>query len=145
MSKRIWIPKLLRLLVFQRAFGCCEYCMISGFHTSCEFEIEHIIPLAKAGLTIFENLALACPGCNGHKLIKTQGFDQTTNKTVPLYNPRLQEWREHFQWSNDKLTIIGKTDIGRGTISALHMNRGKVINLRSVLILDGFHPPSHSR
>jgi hypothetical protein len=138
------IPKYLRLLVFQRAFGCCEYCMSSGQHTSSEFQMEHIIPLAKNGKSTFDNLALACQGCNGHKLIKTMGFDPETNQRIPLYNPRTDNWKEHFKWSEDKLQIIGLTPIGRGTVLSLNLNREKILNLRLVLKNSGLHPPLHS-
>ena len=32
-----------------------------------------------------------------------------TRKKVQLFNPRKQDWDEHFRWSNDGTQIIGQT------------------------------------
>jgi len=138
------ISRAIRLMVFYRANNCCEYCMSSGLHTTSEFQMEHIIPLAKNGKSISENLALACQGCNGHKLTKTHAIDPETQQKVSLYNPRMDSWKEHFCWSDDMLSILGLTPIGRATVTALNMNREKVINLRAVLKESRLHPPGHS-
>jgi hypothetical protein len=31
-------------------------------------------------------------------------------------------WSEHFSWEEDQRTVIGRTAIGRATITALDMN-----------------------
>jgi hypothetical protein len=34
------------------------------------------------------------------------------DQQVALFNPRQQEWSEHFYWSAEGTLIIGKTPIG---------------------------------
>jgi len=38
---------------------------------------------------------------------------------------------------------VGLTPIGRATILALHLNRPALLNLRSLLLAFGEHPPLH--
>ena len=84
--------------------------------------VEHIIPLASGGETVIENLWLACPLCNGYKGIQTHAVDPETDERVPLYNPRTQNWREHFAWSADGTQIVGQTPVGKTTVVALRLN-----------------------
>ena len=65
-----------------------------------------------------------------------------TQEMTPLYHPRQHQWAEHFQWSEDLLTLVGKTLTGRATIEHLQLNRAGVVNLRRVLLLAGEHPPT---
>ncbi|MEO0375234.1 MAG: hypothetical protein AAF329_11545, partial [Cyanobacteria bacterium P01_A01_bin.17] len=51
-------------------------------------------------------------------------------------------WTDHFVWSQDYLSIVGTTAIGRATIETLQLNRTGVVNLRKLLILARLHPPS---
>lgn len=93
-----------------------------------------------------DNLALACQGCNNFKYNKTTARDPVSGQVVPLFHPRRDHWYEHFVWNHDCTLIIGLTPIGRATITALHMNREGVINLRRLLLLTGKHPPTlHSQ
>jgi hypothetical protein len=64
-----------------------------------------------------------------------------TRQLAPLFNPRIDKWSEHFQWSEDDLHIIGITPIGRATVNRLKMNREGNVNLRGLLILADLHPP----
>lgn len=77
----------------------------------------------------------------GHKFTKTHATDPISKLTVPLYHPRLMDWRNHFTWSDDYTIMMGITPIGRATIEALQLNRAGNVNLRSVLLLVGLHPP----
>jgi hypothetical protein len=61
---------------------------------------------------------------------------------VPLFNPRRDEWGEHFAWSVDSLSIVGLTPTGRATIEALTMNRERILDIRAADHLIGRHPPS---
>lgn len=74
------------------------------------------------GLSVEENLWLACRECNSHKAKKTQAFDRLTEKSVTIFNPRTQIWQEHFKFNEDFSEIIGKTACGRATVEALKMN-----------------------
>ena len=135
------IPESLRQIVTARANGRCEYQSPDSFATE-RFSIEHIEPQVFGGLTIPENLALACQGCNGHKATKTAAIDSETQISVPLFHPRQQIWHEHFAWSEDRLSIIGLTATGRATITLLHLNRASLLNLRRALIAINAHPLS---
>lgn len=125
----------------ERANSRCEYCQCCADYSSQPFVCEHIIPVAKGGETRLDNLCYSCGGCNGHKYAKIEGLDPISKEVVSLYNPRLQNWHEHFAWSNDYLYMIGLTPVGRATVLELKLNRNGVINIRSLLFLIGKHPP----
>ena len=72
------ISETLRAEVEERAGYRCEYCLTIMDSSPTRFEVEHIIPLSKGGLTVLENLALACRGCNLCKYNKTHGTDDLT-------------------------------------------------------------------
>ena len=133
--------KRLRKLVFERARGCCEYCLSQVKYAPDPFSIEHIMPRSKGGSDDPDNLAWACMGCNGIKYNDTSAIDPITMETVPLYNPRTQNWSEHFQWSSTLTHVFGRTAIGRATVEKLSLNREGLVNLREVLAAIGEHPP----
>jgi len=137
-----YISKPLRVLVEERAKGYCEYCLLPSSFSPSSFQIDHIYPESKGGKTIQDNLALACSQCNGSKFTKTSGIDKKTEEKVDLYNPRKDNWTEHFYWDNDKFLIVGKTSSGRATIDTLDLNRESNLNLRALLHLVGLHPPT---
>ena len=61
---------------------------------------------------------------------------------VPLFNPRTQNWFEHFAWTADGLRIIGLTPVGRATVAAMHLSDDPdVLVVRSYWVLAGRHPP----
>jgi hypothetical protein len=68
-------------------------------------------------------------------------IDPVTQERVALFNPRSQEWREHFRWEDDPTRVVGITACGRATVESLLLNRTGVVNLRSLLVLAGKHPP----
>ena len=125
----------------ERAGFRCEYCQCLAAYSAQSFVYEHIIPIAKGGETRLDNLCYACGGCNGHKHTKMEGVDLVSKTMIPLFHPRTQNWHEHFAWSKDYLRIVGLTPSGRATVFALKMNRPGVINIRSLLLLAGKHPP----
>lgn len=131
----------IRRLVAERAGNLCEYCRCSFDFSSSPYAVEHINPRAGGGTNDLENLAWSCQGCNGHKLTATTADDSATGGRAALYHPRQQEWRAHFRWSTDGLTIFGITPTGRATVERLQLNRDSVINLRRALIAYGVHPP----
>jgi HNH endonuclease len=49
--------KAMRLLVTDRAYGCCEYCMSQEKFSSQSFSMEHIVPKAIGGSDEPYNLA----------------------------------------------------------------------------------------
>ena len=104
-------------------------------------EIDHLIPLAEGGTDDEENLWLACPRCNNFKSDQTHGIDPDTGETIPLFNPRLQDWATHFAWSDDRTHVVGKSACGRATVVALRLNIDVAIEFRRMLVSIGWHPP----
>ncbi|MGH9835336.1 MAG: HNH endonuclease [Blastocatellia bacterium] len=144
MMKRKVIPRAVRRLVRERAKYRCEYCLHPDAYSSASFVCEHIIPRSKGAGDTPDELAWACPYCNGHKHVKTHARDPQTNQMTPLFNPRRQKWARHFAWSDDSLHIIGLTATGRATAEALKLNRKDRTGMRSVLIAADKHPPQNS-
>lgn len=127
--------------VFKRAKGLCEYCLSPEKYSNSTFEVEHILAISKGGTAFLDNLALSCSGCNKYKSDRISLFDAETQTEVTFYNPRKDVWNEHFVWNEDFTEIIGVTAKGCVTIKVLKLNRKNLINLRTVLILAGEHPP----
>ena len=128
--------------VRERAGHRCGYCLSPQALVMARLEIEHIIPLAKGGSDDESNLWLACPLCNGHKSDKIAALDPDTGQVVPLFHPGRQVWSEHFAWSADGVRIVGKTAVGRATVSALHLSDDPdALVVRSYWVLAGWHPP----
>lgn len=128
--------------IIERADRRCEYCQSHMDYSPQSFDIEHILPVALGGQTSLDNLALACGGCNSHKHTKVEALDLVDQIVVPLYNPRKHSWYDHFVWSADCLQAIGTTAIGRATVETLNLNRLGLMNIRTLLLMVGLHPPS---
>jgi hypothetical protein len=139
--RRIYIAVAIQRAVIQRAKGHCEYCLLPVAFSPNPFNFEHIIPLIKNGLTVLFNLAFSCGGCNAHKNDKIQALDPLTRQLVSLFNPRTDNWADHFEWSEDDLYVIGITPVGRATAKLLQVNREGNVNLRKLLKMAGLHPP----
>lgn len=127
-------------LVWRRARSCCEYCQIPQELDGFTHEIDHAIAKKHGGLTIGENLVLACFPCNNHKGPNIAGRDPSTKKLTPLFNPRRHKWTRHFRW--DGPVLMGKTTIGRVTVAVLEINSLKRVQLRQSLIKEGVFPPT---
>jgi hypothetical protein len=134
------IPQALRRRVHDRAQGRCEYCQSSERLTGLACEIDHILPRARGGLTIDDNLCLACAACNGYKGSTTHAVDPESSEEVALFNPRRQNWRENFAWSEDGTLVVGLTACGRATIVALKLNQALTVAARSIWVSIGQHP-----
>ena len=94
-------------------------------------QIEHVLPRKHGGKDGMENLALACIDCNLHKGTNIAGLDPETGRLTPLFNPREQEWDEHFLWVD--VEIHGETPVGRVTVNVLDLNGTDRIELRLLL------------
>lgn len=105
------------------------------------FEIEHIMPRALSGRSVFENLCLACPNCNRYKSDRVLATDPVTGGEAPLFHPQRDRWEDHFGWSSDFAEIISFTSTGRGTCALLRMNRPQLIRVRRLWVAVGEHPP----
>jgi hypothetical protein len=131
----------LREIVARRARWRCEYCRSPAAFAHQAFSLEHIRPRSRRGRRSSANLALSCQGCNNHKYNRTKARDPITAELVVLFHPRRHNWREHFAWTEDGTQVLGLTPNGRATVDALRLNREALVNLRSVLVEVGLHPP----
>ena len=130
----------LQELVWERARGCCEYCLIPQEYDGFVHEIDHAIAKKHGGATVASNLVLACFPCNNHKGPNVGGLDPLTGKLTPLFNPRRHRWRRHFRWKG--ATLAARTPVGRVTIAVLEINEAERVLLRKSLIDEGVFPPS---
>ncbi|WP_165235993.1 HNH endonuclease [Aquisphaera insulae] len=135
------IPKRLRDQVRDRANGYCEYCRCPDIAGTAPYAVEHVIPESKGGATVPENLAWACPYCNGSKYTRVDGWDPATSKWARLFNPRKQRWSSHFVWSDDMTRVLGTTSTGRATVETLQLNRPPIMVFRGMLVNAGYLPP----
>lgn len=140
--RQAYIPVALRQSVAAESRHRCGYCLTSQILIGIPLHVEHIVPLAIGGETTVENLWLACPSCNGYKSTRTQAADPQTNAEVALFNPRTQNWHEHFAWSDDGIEIIGQTPVGRATVAALRLNNEYVVVSRRIWVAAKLHPPA---
>jgi hypothetical protein len=134
------IDSKLRRRIRKRAKGCCEYCQYPQIACYASFHVDHFVPETDGGTTTLDNLVWACPTCNGSKHKRAVGVDPKTGAHVTLFNPRLARWDDHFEWSEDKLRIVGTTPSGRATVRALRMNRPAARIVREMLLELELHP-----
>jgi len=129
------IPDRLRREVTVRANGFCEYCRADSDFSDSSFDVEHIVPISQNGKTEFENLALSCHGCNLYKSNKTEAFDIVSAEISRLFNPRQDDWNEHFVWAKNYTLIVGLTSVGRAAVETLKLNRKGLLNQRKALYI----------
>lgn len=135
------IASNLRKLIEADSRYRCGYCLTPASFIPVRFEVEHIIPEFAGGKTERTNLYLSCPSCNSFKGVKVEAGDPDTQLSVPLFNPRIHNWFEHFRWSGDGTCVIGLTSIGRATIVALKLNHDWWIKCRAEWVSRGKFPP----
>lgn len=135
------ISAALRQAVADHFRHHCCYCLSSELVVGAEFTIDHIIPQALGGTSDEHNLCLACWRCNLLKREQVAAIDPSTGVAVRLFNPREQEWFDHFEWSEGGTIIRGLTPSGRATIVALQLNRAALVSARWLWIKAGWHPP----
>ena len=140
MSKT-YIPKALRERVSQQARHRCGYCLTQEAIVGTPMEIDHIIPESLGGQTEEINLWLACSLCNDHKNDRIAALDLETGEFVRIFDPRHQDWHEHFMWNANGEQILGLTPTGRATIIALDLNRPLLVRSRRLWVVAGWHPP----
>lgn len=139
--KRPNISTKVREIVRQTARNRCGFCLFQEYYSLSVFQIDHLIPLAKGGRDEEENLWLVCEPCNRAKSDKTEGFDSATNSNALIFNPRTQNWDEHFEWSDHYTRIIGKTPSGRITVAELNLNKERIVAVRREWVSADWHPP----
>ena len=135
-----------RKLVRERALSLCEYCHSPEYLNSDRFTMEHLLSQSLGGKDTVDNLALACSRFNSRRYNFITAIDPETQKETTLFNPRQQQWSEHYVWSADRLQIIGKTSIGRATCHRLDLNDDRhndrfIVRARALWLTGGWHPP----
>lgn len=136
-----FISDTLRQRVRETAKQRCGYCLTQEAVIGMPLEVDHIIPVSCNGSSAEENLWLACRMCNRYKSNHIEGFDEVTSQQVALFNPRTQQWKEHFDWSNNGMYLNDRTPIGRVTITVLQLNNPFVVRSRQTWVEWGWHPP----
>lgn len=134
-----YVSATLRRLVTQRAGDKCEYWQFPQTASLFGFEMEHIIAEKHDGITEAENLALSCPCCNRFKGSDLASIDSETRQLTPFFNPRLQQWSDHFRLEGGR--IIPLTPEGRVTAKILQFNLPERLLEREQLISIGEYPP----
>jgi len=129
----------LHAAVVLRAGNRCEYCGLSQLGQEATFHIDHVVPRTAGGATTEDNLALACVSCSLRKWARQSARDPESGEESPLFNPRTQDWIEHFRWDGER--VVALTAIGRATVAALAMNRPLIIAIREEESARGRHPP----
>jgi 5-methylcytosine-specific restriction endonuclease McrA len=94
------IPRSLRRRVLAESRNQCAYCHTLTAITGARLVIDHIIPEAAGGQTVWDNLCVACHACNEYKGTQVQAQDPLSDEVAPLFDPRRQPWRGHFCWSD---------------------------------------------
>ena len=135
------IPREIQQRIRAEARNQCGYCQSQQAYIPAPLEIEHIIPTAKDGSDDEDNLWLACRLCNSYKGTQTHTHDPVTGRRVRLFNPRKQSWQRHFRWNDDGTHVIGRTQVGRGTVLALQLNDPIAVEVRRNWVKVGWHPP----
>jgi hypothetical protein len=136
------IPDKVRSEVLARANYHCEYCRTYSRLTGMPLVMEHIHPKTAGGKDESENLAASCYRCNEFKGAKTHANGPQTSQLVPLFNPRLLSWVQHFIWVNGGTHIAGLTATGRATVIALRLNNEYITEARALWIESNWHPPT---
>ena len=136
-----YLPTELRNLLLEADNRYCAYCHTSEANTGQPMTVDHIVPQAQGGQTVFGNLCFACRRCNEFKGSTIHAQDPLTGEVVDLFNPRQQNWADHFQWDETGALLIGLTETGRATIIALNMNNPVIVDARRRWVSVGWHPP----
>jgi hypothetical protein len=132
------VSAALRRQVQARADGKCEYCFMPEGEPLFPHEPDHIVALKHRGKTTRDNLAYACFECNRAKGSDIASLDPATGKLTPLYNPRTQQWTDHFRFNGPIIEPL--TPEGRVTVFILRLNQAARVAIRDNLMREGRYP-----
>lgn len=122
----------IRSAVRERARQRCEYCHLPDRCSVMPFQLDHVRAQKHAGADSLRNYAWSCLSCNSHKGPNPAGYDPITDTLQRLFNPRADEWDDHFEW--DGALLIGLSAIGRTTIEVLRINHPDQVRHRAMLL-----------
>ena len=105
-----YIPAEIRRVVIQRAGSKCEYCLIHEGDTYCGCQIDHVIAEKHGGETSEANLAFTCAFCNRFKGSDIGSIADSIGEFTRFFNPRTDEWDEHFRFDNCEVIHSPVTD-----------------------------------
>lgn len=125
-----FIPAAIRRAVIKRANRRCEYCHKPPI-SFVPHEIDHIIAQKHGGATALDNLAYTCFECNRYKGSDLSSLDPETNLITPLFNPRTQQWTDHFRFEEGNIVPLSLE--GRTTVFLLRLNTPERILERRTL------------
>jgi hypothetical protein len=101
-------------------------------------EPDHIIAVKHGGTSGLDNLAWACFDRNRFKGSDIALRDAVSGELVPLFNPRMQRWSEHFRLESGR--IIPRSPVGYVTAFLLKFNLPQRIEVRETLARTGRYP-----
>jgi hypothetical protein len=103
-------------LVWERANGICEYCLLPQKCSHLTFEVDHIIAICHGGATRPNNLALSCFYCNRYKGPKIAGVDPRFGEIITLVSsaPMLCSKAANGNGKDDPASLRGHVPCGRG-------------------------------
>jgi hypothetical protein len=130
------IPPTLRAAVLERAQARCEYCQVPEECELTAYEVDHIVAEQHGGATELENLAYSCFECNRYKGPNLTSIDPESSEVVLLFNPRAQQWDDHFILHDDG-AIFPRSAVGRATARLLHFDDALRRRQRADLIAAG--------
>jgi len=132
------VSEELRAEVARRAGQRCEYCLIHEGDAGFSHQVDHIVSRKHGGSSAADNLAYACVICNRHKRSDVASIDPRTGGIVRLFNPRSDQWADHFQLEGAVIEPV--SSIGSATASLLRLNAPERISERALLQSLGRYP-----
>jgi len=106
-----------RYNIYLRDDFVCQYCGFDGRETIEQLSIDHVLPRALGGKSVWNNVVTACHSCNGKKA----HFTTMKPKTLPkkpshweLINKRKNyvitipdmRWNLYLQWDESKIKYV---------------------------------------
>ena len=129
------MDKATRDTVIKRAGNRCEYCRLpQSAQPFVTFHVDHVVATQHRKDDSLNNLCLSCQTCNLRKGTNLTTIDQSTGKIVRVFDPRADNWNDHFQLTD--FLIVGKTEIGRATVRLLGINDPARVELRQLRNVD---------
>lgn len=75
-------PPLTKINLLSRDNFCCQYCSVSL--STKDSTVDHVIPRSRGGLTVWNNVVIACDSCNRKKGGRTPEQANMALNKVPV-------------------------------------------------------------